>query len=356
MFILLFLSMKEKLHIIGTQDTKSLVNSIVGIIQNDLQDAISHEHVDYKEFANGEIQVVLDKSVRGKHVYVVWDINGNQNVADFKIKYNDRLMQVLLILQCAKNHGAKTINLIPTCFPYSRQDKPIQWGLKERVSREPSSAQFMIDIFQDLLNTDYCITIDVHNPAVMNNSRKTNFVNLYTWWFVQQVIRDSQKENVVLSPMDEWWLKKVSSISKDLELDYLTVLKKRDYSKPNAVEEVFVHGNAEWKNIMIHDDMLDTWGSLVKLIEELYKKNPQSINIAVTHGMFNKDAINKLSKLYHEHKFENIYITNTVHRETYPEFVKVIDAAPIFADAIKNIFMWGSINYNFGVKSWPKTK
>jgi phosphoribosylpyrophosphate synthetase len=75
--------------------------------------------------------------------------------------------------------------------------------LKERVSREPSSAQFMIDIFQDLLTTDYCITIDIHNPAVINNSRKTNFVNLYTGWFVQQVITKSKKDNVVLSPMDE---------------------------------------------------------------------------------------------------------------------------------------------------------
>ncbi|MEI6672591.1 MAG: hypothetical protein WCL02_04555 [bacterium] len=52
--------------------------------------------------------------------------------------------------------------------------------MKERVSREPSSAQFMIDIFQDLLTTNYCITIDIHNPAVINNSKKTNFVNLYT--------------------------------------------------------------------------------------------------------------------------------------------------------------------------------
>jgi phosphoribosylpyrophosphate synthetase len=63
--------MKEKLHIIGTQDTKHLVNSIITILQSDSQDTISCEYVEYQEFANGEIKVVLDKSVRGKHVYVI---------------------------------------------------------------------------------------------------------------------------------------------------------------------------------------------------------------------------------------------------------------------------------------------
>jgi phosphoribosylpyrophosphate synthetase len=55
--------------------------------------------------------------------------------------------------------------------------------------------------------------------------------------------------------------------------------------------------------------------------------------------MFNDDAIDKLTKLHQKNKFENIYITNTVCRETYPSFVKIIDVAPIFADAIKKIFM-----------------
>jgi phosphoribosylpyrophosphate synthetase len=55
--------------------------------------------------------------------------------------------------------------------------------------------------------------------------------------------------------------------------------------------------------------------------------------------MSNKDSVAKLTKLYDEGKFENIYITNTIYREIYPPFVKIIDVAPIFADAIKNIFM-----------------
>ena len=65
--------MKEKLHIISTQDTKHLVDSILAILHTDLQDIdnITYECVEYKEFANGETKIVLDHSVRGKHVYVI---------------------------------------------------------------------------------------------------------------------------------------------------------------------------------------------------------------------------------------------------------------------------------------------
>ena len=267
-------------------------------------------------------------------------------------------MQILLLADKSTKYGAKTINLVPTCFPYSRQDKPTQWWLKERVSREPSSAQFITDIMQNYLGVDYCLTMDIHNPAVINNSNNTSFVNLYTWWMVQNVantIRKEWKKDIVISPMDEWWLKKLSSISKDLGINYITVLKKRDYSKVNSVEEIFVHGDVKDKDILIHDDMLDTWGSLIKLIEKLHELGANSINVSITHGMFNNDAIQKLTALHEQWLFEKIYITNTVSRDEdfYPPWVKIIDASCNFADPIKSIYLWKPINYNFWVQPLP---
>jgi phosphoribosylpyrophosphate synthetase len=64
--------------------------------------------------------------VEKKHVYIVADVNGRASVDNYRISYNDRLIQMLLLANNAKKFKAKTINLIPTCFPYSRQDKPTQ--------------------------------------------------------------------------------------------------------------------------------------------------------------------------------------------------------------------------------------
>jgi len=284
-------------------------------------------------------------------VYIVADVNGRASVDNYRISYNDRLIQMLLLANNAKKFKAKTINLIPTCFPYSRQDKPTQWGLKERVSREPSSAQFLTDIIQNYLWTDYCITMDIHNPAVINNSNQTNFVNLYTWWMVQHVanILKKQGKDIVISPMDEWWLKKISSISKDLRLPYITVIKWRE--KVNEVDKISVYGDVKDKDILIHDDILDTWGSLIKLIEKLHELGARSVNVSITHGMFNNDAIKKLTDLHEKWLFEKIYVTNPVCRELsfYPDFVEVIDASKNFADPIKSNFLGQGINYNFWV-------
>lgn len=346
----------EQIHLVGTQDTANIVNAMQQYLVNTIgAHAVSSEIVWYQESAQWITKANFQMPVEKKHVYIVGDMNWRASVDDLVISYNDRLMQMLLLANNAKKFRAKTINLIPTCFPYSRQDKPTQWGLKARVSREPSSAQFLTDIIQSYLWVDYCLTMDIHNPAVINNSNQTNFVNLYTWWMVQHVanILKEQWRDVVIAPMDEWWLKKISSISKDIKLPYITVLKKRDYSKMNSVDEIFVHGDVKGKDVLIHDDILDTWGSLIKLIEKLHELGANSINVSITHGMFNDKAIQKLTELHEQWLFENIYITNTIYRDVsfYPSFVKVIDVSPNFADPIKSINLWQQIDYNFWVQS-----
>ena len=352
----LFPSRQEKVHLIATQDTIDLVDKMKQYLCSVLwSDAVSSEVVQYQEDEFGRTMVSLDQPVEWKHTYVVADVNGKKEVPGLRVWYNDRLIQALLLFDQVDKGLAKTVNTVLTCFPYSRQDKPTLWWLKERVSREPSSAQFFVDVLE-WFGIDYALTMDVHNPAVINNSRTTKFCNLYTWWFVNhivQLLQQEGKQDIVLCPMDEWWLKKVSSISRDLSLPYLTVIKWRDYSKVNTVDVINVYGDVRGKHIVVHDDMLDTWWSLVKLIEELNALGAASVNICITHGMFNKDAFNKeaiekLQELKTKHMFGKIYVTNSVYRdiEFYPEWVEVVDCAPNFADPIACIVEGKKINYN----------
>ncbi len=348
---LLFPSRQEKVHLIATQDTADFVDKMKQYLCSVLWcDAVSSEVVAYQEDKFGRTMVSLSQSVEWKHTYVVADVNGKKEVPGLRVWYNDRLIQALLLFDLADKWLAKTVNTALTCFPYSRQDKPTLWWLKERVSREPSSAQFFVDVLE-WFGIDYALTMDVHNPAVINNSRTTKFCNLYTWWFVNhivQILQKEWKEDIVICPMDEWWLKKVSSISKDLCLPYLTVIKWRDLSKVNTVDIIKVYGDVQGKHIVVHDDMLDTWGSLIKLIKELNALGAASVSIVITHGMFNKDAIEKLQVLKNNGMFDKIYVTNSVYRDEsfYPDRVEVIDCSPNFADPIASIVEGKKINYN----------
>ena len=348
---------KEKIHLIGTQDTQWITESIKQYLSSALwDDIITSEISYYKESDIGITEIDLKESFVDKHVYVIGDVNGKKCVEGVNtITYNDRLMQQFLLLKHAREYKATTINFIPTCFPYSREDKPSQWGLRERVKRQPSLAQYMIAMIEHF-GVDYCITMDIHNPAVINSSAHTKFVNLYTWRAIQHVLdllNLPDKDSAALAPMDEGWGKKVAAIAKDLNIQNLTVIKTRNELKINTVDEISVFWDVQWKDILIHDDILDTWWSLLKLIEKLYALGARSINVVITHGMFNTDkdgieAIAKLQALYDQKKFGKIYITNTIYRdkEFYPDWVEIIDAAPNFADPIWSIYSRKKINYN----------
>jgi len=353
--------MNEKpLHLIWTQDTVQLTNDIREKIEEELKQTITSQIDYYNEFANQETTWDLGASVRNHHVYVICDVNGNWKSPKYKweiIKYNDRLIQALLLWRNVKGHWAATLNYIFTCLPYSRQDKDPEPGMEKNTERQADSAHFMLDIITDELTPDYYITLDVHNKSVLKNRGTTKFVNLYTWWFVKLVMDEINKDEIVLCPMDEWWKKKIEAISRDLHIDHLITLKKRPTKGQNEVEETNVYGDIEGKDVLIHDDIFDTWTSLKNLLEKIREKHPRSVNIAITHGMFNKkfdknwkviDPIEIFTELHKKWMFENIYVTDTVNRQGLPDFVKTMSSSSIFANTVLSIFRPGKegINYN----------
>lgn len=360
---LFMIETKEKLHIVWTQDTEGLVLGIVSILKKnlsslwyDIAEVLSHEINKYDEFEDEETTIwELQHSVRGQHVWVVADVNGKKGIVngkgkDLYVKYNDRLMQALFLWNASRIHGGKTINYIITWLPYGREDKFPDGWLKETTKRSSASAHLLLDIIKEQLAPDYYVTMDVHNPAVFKWNNVTKCVNLYTWWAVQKAIQMIDKPDVLLSGMDQWWDKKIEAISNDLWLEYLNVIKKRSKKENNKVEEIIVVWETDGRDILIHDDILDTGGSFDTLVRKMRKKwTPNSVNAVITAGLFNGGAIQKLTVLHDEWLIDTIYITNAVYRECYPEFVKILDAAPNFAEVIEAAFTNRSINFNKGV-------
>lgn len=328
------------LHFLGTDNTKHLIEDVIDHLGDE---TISYEIVDYDEFANGETRVLLKKSVRGREVIVIADMLSKW----VKVSLNDRYMQFKLILQTAKNHWAESISCVIPCYPYSRQDKPVHAWLKQRSERAPSSAQLIAQEIEALW-VEYCITLDVHNPATAMAFDQTKFVDLYTWWFIHEVIhnRMDPRQSIVLSWADQWSDKKISAIAKDLWFPYIIALKTRDTSKKNAVEDIHIYGDITDKHILIHDDMLDTWWTMCRLLKTMKEKNPASISIAITHGMFNGPAFERFDAIYEEWVFDTIYITDTVRHDKLPSYVKVIEISPLLASTLRSIALGKSIKYN----------
>ena len=334
--------------------------SMVGILRHnlgalgyDVDHILSYEINTYNEFADEETTIwELKHSVYGKHVRIVIDVNGNKSVIGKKgnplhVKYNDRLVQWLFLGNAARVHGWKTVNYISTGMPYGREDKFPDAGLKETAKRSSASAHFFLDIVKQLLAPDYYVTMDAHNPAIFKWNENTKCVNLYTWWAVQKAVQLIGRPNVLLAPTDQWGDKKVEAISHDLWLDYINVIKRRSKKENNVVDDIIVVGDITGRDILIHDDILDTGGTFEILVRKLWELGkPKSISAVITAWLFNSWAIEKLTTLHNEWLMTTLYITNAVYRESYPDFVVVLDAAPNFAEVIEAAFVGRSINFN----------
>jgi ribose-phosphate pyrophosphokinase len=90
--------------------------------------------------------------------------------------------------------------------------------------------------------------------------------------------------------------------------------KQRDYSRSDHVESITllesapVDGTVVW----IIDDMISTAGSVYPLVRELAARGPAEINIAVVHPVFSPPALDRLGELCDRALVQSILVTDTV--------------------------------------------
>jgi ribose-phosphate pyrophosphokinase len=108
-----------------------------------------------REFANGEIFVRFDESVRGCDAFVL------QSCPD---PVNNWLMEALIMIDALKRGSAKRITAVMPFYPYARQDK------KHR-GREPISARLVADLFKTA-GADRIVTVDLHTDQIQGSGRQ----------------------------------------------------------------------------------------------------------------------------------------------------------------------------------------
>ena len=97
------------------------------------------------DFANGEIYVRFNESVRGSDAFV---LQSHTN------PINDWVMEQLIMVDALKRASAKRITVVAPFYPYARQDK------KHR-GREPISARLIADLYKTA-GADRLMSVDLH--------------------------------------------------------------------------------------------------------------------------------------------------------------------------------------------------
>ncbi len=282
-----------------------------------------------RDFANGEIFVRFDESVRGCDAFVL---------QSHPAPLNKWLMEQLLMIDALKRGSAKRITAILPFYPYARQDK------KHR-GREPISARLVADLLKTA-GADRIVSVDLHTDQIqgffdgpVDHMRGQALLCKY----IGENYADH--DMVVVSPdsgrvrVAEKWADALGGVP------LAFIHKTRDPLVPNQVKSNRVVGDVKGKTCILTDDMIDTGGTTTKAAESLYAAGAAEVIATATHGLFSGPAMDR---------FKNSRITETIVTDSLPiaadktwDGLTVLSIAPLLADAIREVFTDGSVTSLF---------
>ena len=280
------------------------------------------------DFANGEIFVRFQESVRGCDAFVL---------QSHTTPINKWIMEQLIMIDALKRASAKRITVIVPFYGYARQDK------KHR-GREPISARLMADLFKTA-GADRLMTVDLHTSQIQGFFDGP-VDHLFAMPLLSKHVqsRVPREQITVVSP-DAGRVRVAERWTDVLGAPLAIIHKRRDPDIPNQVKMLEVVGDVRGRVCVLVDDMIDTGGTIVKAAETLFDNGAADVIVAATHGILSSPAKERLQNS----RISEVIVTNTlpIAEECMFEKLTVLSIAPILAQAISEVFTDGSVTSMF---------
>lgn len=269
---------------------------------------------------SGEIYVSYQETVRGYDVFIVQSLSH---------PVNEHLVELLIMIDAAKRASAKTINVIMPYYAYARQER-------KSAPREPISAKMVADILTTA-GVDRIITIDLHAAAIQGFFKIPVDHLTALDGIIDYLKQKNIPDPVVVSP-DAGRAKTAEKLADLLDWPFAIMIKNRP--SHNQTEITHIIGEVTGKTPIIIEDLIDTGGTIINVVEALKKRGANDALICATHGLFSDGA---LTRLQHPNITE-IVVTDTIELlEPIPNNLVVLPLASLLATAIDIITNGGSI-------------
>ena len=216
-------------------------------------------------FNNGEVQIMIDESVRGKDVFIVQPTS---------YPVNDNLIELLVMADALKRASARHITAVVPYYGYARQDRKTR-------GREPITAKLVADLMQTAGITRL-VTIDLHAGQIQG------FFNvpvdhLFGASILAKYINEKKMEDLIVVSPDLGGVTRARDLADRIGAPIAIIEKKRP--QPGVAKVMNLIGNVEGKNCIIIDDIVDTAGSLVEGAKALKEFGAKSVMACVTHAV-----------------------------------------------------------------------
>ena len=282
-------------------------------------------------FANGEIYVRFEESVRGADVFLVQSTSR---------PVNDSLVELLIMINAAKLASAHRITAVIPWYGYSRQDK-------KSAPREPITAKLVADLLQ-AAGVDRVLTMDLHagqvqgffNVPVDHMTALPMFVD----HFKERVYDGDIGERMVVVSPDAGRAKLANHFAERLGATLAVLTKQRP--DPNEAEITLLIGDVAGRCAILVDDMIDTAGTLCAGARVVKDAGATRVFAAATHGLLSASAVDRLR----DSVIEEVVLTDTVplpEEAVALEMFRVLSVDRILADSVHNVFVDESVSAIF---------
>ena len=284
-----------------------------------------------ERFNDQEIFVEVFDNVRGEDMYI---IQSTSNPA------NDNLMELLIMTDALKRSSANRITAVIPYFGYARQDRRAK-------ARTPISAKLVANLLTEA-GVDRVLTLDLH-AAQIQGFFDIPVDNLYAAPIFALDIRHHFKgrmdELMVVSP-DVGGVARAREIAQRIDVPMAIVDKRRE--KAGEIADMTVIGDVKGKTCIIVDDICDTAGTLVKAAQLLIDHGATEVHAYITHGVLSGPAVERVSNSV----MKSLVITDSIEPSDAVKAcsnIRIVPTAPMFAQAILNIWNGTSVSSLFEV-------
>ena len=276
-------------------------------------------------FNNGEVQIMIDESVRGKDVFIIQPTS---------YPVNDNLMELMVMADALKRASARHITAVVPYYGYARQDRKTR-------GREPITAKLVANLMQTAGITRL-VTIDLHAGQIQGFF-DVPVDHLFGASILAKYINEKNMEDVIVVSPDLGGVTRARDLADRIGAPIAIIEKKRP--EPGVAKVMNLIGDVAGKNCIVIDDIVDTAGSLVEGAKALEEFGAKYVTAAVTHAVLTDPASERIANS----NIKELIVTNTIplpENCNLPNITQ-LSVAPLLGEAIMRIFHEVSVSNLF---------
>ena len=308
----------DEVRIFSGSSNKPLAQSIAVELEIPLEDTL------VRKFSNDNLYIQLGASVRNRRVYIVQSLTP---------PVNDNLMELLMMIDIARDAAASEIHAIIPYYSFGRSDK-------KDAPRISITARLVADLLKTSGAT-HVMSMMFHSPQVHG------FFRIPTDPLSSRPVFGKHLENrdlsgtIIVSP-DMGQAKSAARFAKSLDLPVAAGNKERVSDTKVVISGLVGNQVKGHKRALVYDDEIATGGSIAELARVLIAEGVEEIMVMCTHGVFTRGGLEKLAAIP---QIQEIVTTDTVHipEEKRNPKLTILSVAHIFADSIRHNFNRESI-------------